>query len=163
MDKKKWSTKDLLITAFFLAITLLIQFLRMPPPITGPLINLMLILTTYTLGVKKGILLGLLTPWGGFLLGILPPILGPIIPFIMLGNGLYCLIFFYLQQVMKGWLGILGGSLVKYIIIAGASGLLLELPPTAMAALGFPQLITALIGGSGALLIRGSMERFKEK
>lgn len=154
---KTWEekrTKELIKTALLLAITLVIQSLRMPPPFTGPLINFMLLLTTMMLGVKNGITIGLLTPMGALLLGIIPPVLAPAIPFILLGNSCYLLLFFLLYHYFRGILGLVLGSLMKFAIIAGSANLLLDLPPGPATALGLPQLFTALLGGAGALILK---------
>ena len=151
---KKKKTKSLVTTALFLGITLVIQLIRLPPPLTGPLINAILILTTILLGVKQGIAIGLLTPIGALLLGIIPPVLAPAVPFIMVGNSLYCLLFALLYYRCNELLGLLFGSLLKFAVIAGAAVLILDLPKGPSAALGLPQFITALTGGAGALLLK---------
>lgn len=58
--------------ALLLGITLAIQGLRLPTPVTGPLVNLMLILSTALVGAAGGVVIGLLTPWAALFLGILP-------------------------------------------------------------------------------------------
>lgn len=151
---KEKKTRELVITALFLSITLAIQMLRFPPPVTGPLINFMLLFTTLLLGLKKGMIIGLFTPLGALLLGIIPPVLAAAVPFIMLGNSAYCLFFAVLTKQLPALVALAVASGSKFLIIAGAARLLLNLPPAPAAALGIPQLITALTGGLGALLVK---------
>ena len=48
---------------------------------------------------------------------------------------------------MKGgsWVGLVFGSVLKFIVIAGAARYLLTLPPAAVGALLLPQLFSALV------------------
>lgn len=141
--------------ALLLAITLVIQGLRLPSPVTGPLVNLMLILSTALVGAAGGVVIGLLTPWAALLLGILPPALAPAVPLIMGGNALYCLLFGLLNQRFKGGdlVGIGLGSLLKFALIAMPARHLLQLPSPLVEVLLVPQLINALIGGVAAILL----------
>lgn len=139
--------------ALLLAITLAAQSLRLPPPVTGPLVNFMLILSTALVGTAAGISIGLLTPWAALLLGVIPPPLAPAVPFIMGGNALYCFTFGLLAQ--KGRAGaVLGGAtgaLLKFILIAGAARYLLALPAPLVEVLLLPQLFNALAGAAFAV------------
>ena len=141
--------------ALLLGITLAIQTLRLPTPVTGPLVNLMLILSTALAGASWGTVIGLLTPWAGLFLGILPPALAPAVPFIMAGNALYCLLFGLLNSRFKGGdlVGVGLGSVIKFALIAAPAGYLLKLPSPLVEVLLAPQLINALIGGIAALLL----------
>ena len=58
----KNSLRSLVLTALFIAITVVIQALRMPQ-FTGPLVNCMLLLSALFVGPIAGILVGLITPW----------------------------------------------------------------------------------------------------
>ncbi len=141
--------------ALLLGITLAIQGLRLPTPVTGPLVNLMLILSTALVGAAGGVVIGLLTPWAALFLGILPPALAPAVPFIMAGNALYCLLFGLLNHRFKGGdlVGVGAGSILKFALIAAPVSYLLKLPPPLVEVLLAPQLINALIGGVAALLL----------
>ncbi|MEW5784182.1 MAG: ECF transporter S component [Bacillota bacterium] len=140
-------------TGLLLAMTLAIQSLRLPPPVTGPLVNLILILSTALVGAAGGVGLGLITPWAALLLGILSPLLAPAVPFIMAGNALYCSCYGLLKDRGVFWplLGLAAGSLGKFLVIAGAVHYLLNLPAAAAQALLLPQLFNALLGGAAAL------------
>lgn len=149
-----------------IAITLILEMIGLPQPFTGPLVNLMLVLTTLITGVSGGIALGAITPLIALLRGQLPPPLAPFVPFILVGNGLYVLLFALLYGAGQGlplrswraWLGILTGSAVKFVWLFTAARLLVPLlftralPPPLVAAMALPQLFTAMAGGSAALL-----------
>lgn len=147
------SVKTLARTAMLLALTLAIQGFGFPPAITGPLVNFMLILSTILAGTAGGVVIGSVTPWIALIVGILPVPLAPAVPFIMLGNAAYCLLFglLYRAGALRRWLGVIAASLAKFIIIAGAVQLLLALPAPLVQVLMFPQLINALAGGIAAL------------
>ncbi len=149
------SIRLLVRMALLLAITLAVQVLRLPTPVTGPLVNMMLILSAAVVGTAGGVLIGLLTPWVALLLGILPPALAPAVPFIMAGNAFYCLFFGLLNRRFKGsdLVGVGAGSLIKFGLIAAPATYLLRLPPPLVQVLLAPQLINALIGGVAALLL----------
>jgi riboflavin transporter len=130
-----------------------VQSLRLPPPVTGPLINLVLILATAMAGTAAGAWIGLLSPLSALLLGVLPAVLAPAVPFIMAGNAVYCLSFGLFKDRVKGgsFFGIVLGALLKYAVIAGAARFLLTLPAPVTEVLLLPQLVNALIGGFAAL------------
>ncbi len=158
---KRFSVRQLTRLALLLALTLSVQYLRLPAPVTGPLVNLMLLLSTAVIGTAGGAAIGLLTPWAALLLGIIPPVLAPAIPFIMFGNGLYCFSYGALAEKMKGgsWVGLALGAVLKFVVIAGAARYLLTLPAAAAGALLLPQLINALVGGAVALPIADHLRR----
>lgn len=159
--RKRISLQQLTRLALLLALTLSVQSLRLPTPVTGPLVNLMLILSTAVIGTAGGVSIGLLTPWAALLLGIIAPVLAPAIPFIMLGNAVYCFCYGALAGKIKGgpWIGIILGAALKFTIIAGAARYLLTLPPPAAAALLLPQLGSALVGGAAALPLARYLRR----
>ncbi len=128
------------------------QMLRMPQYITGPVVNMMLIMAALIVSQWSGIFIGAVTPYIAFIAGILPAPLAPIIPFIMAGNAAYVLLFSLLKHINQ-YLGILVASLVKFAILALAVHFLIDVPPPIAQMMQFPQLITALTGGYLALFI----------
>ncbi len=164
---KRVATRLLTRTALFLALVLVVQMFRMPPFITGPLVNFMLIIAVIAAGIAGGVVIGFFTPWIALLVGILPAPLAPVVPFIMIGNALYCLLFGIgykyshtntpvtgsrIKTPVIGGIGLAAGSLVKFIVIAGAARFLLNLPYPLAEALLLPQLLNAVVGGVAALL-----------
>ena len=67
---------------------LVITNLGLPQPITGPLVNALLILTVEWAGPSQAVLVGMVTPVGAAMRGILPLPLMVIIPYISLGNAI---------------------------------------------------------------------------
>ncbi|HOZ21778.1 MAG TPA: ECF transporter S component [bacterium] len=156
-----------------IAIALIIQMIGLPQPLTGPLVNLMLALTTLITGAAAGVALGCLTPLIALIRGQLPPLLAPFIPFILAGNALYVIFLGLLckkgcglpLRSWRAWLGVLLGSTAKFIWLFAAARLIMPLliartlPEPVIAMLTFPQLVTALIGGVLALLFHALLVR----
>ena len=151
-------------TAVFFALTLVIQLVGLPQFFTGPLVNAFLLLATMMVGVSSGIVIGLFTPWVAFSRGILPVPLGPMIPFIMLGNVSLVVVFFLLtmkreRNITLKVLGIVIGAVVKYLILSQSVTFLVSVPSPVAKAMQFPQLLTALGGGVIALVIEQALSR----
>ncbi len=160
----KPDTRTLTRAAILLGVTIAIQLLRMPQPVTGPLINAMLVLSTLTVGMAAGVFIGLLTPLVAFTVGILPPVLGPAIPFIMAGNAALVLVMGAAIRMgnqlrfPQGWRlaqagGVIVGGFAKYLVISSAVRFLIQVPPPVAAVLQLPQLFTAWTGGGLAVAI----------
>ncbi|MGE5373118.1 MAG: ECF transporter S component [Solirubrobacterales bacterium] len=144
-------------TALFLAIALGMQFLKLPQPITGPVINAVLILAVVYAGVSGAVLIGLLTPLIAYLVGILPPPLMPLIPVIMIANAILAIVFFFGRRI-NDWTGIGLAAVLKFLVFAAAikgvfSFMHIVLPAPLIAGFMVPQLLTALAGGVVAALI----------
>ena len=128
-------------TGILLAVALVVQMGGFPQPITGPLINTVLYLSALLVGSWSGIIIGICTPVIAFMRGILPAPLGPMIPFIALGNGGLVVVF-----------GIVIASLVKYLILFTAVSYIVDVPDKIAQIMSLPQLFTALSGGVIAIL-----------
>ncbi len=148
------------------------EMIGLPQPITGPIVNMMLILTTLVISPFAGCILGFITPVVAGLRGQLPPLLLPMIPFIIAGNASFILVFYATRRLLSTWLGdenivlaipawigVLSGAFVKFIILYYAVRFFLpfylgkDIPDAVVAAMSLPQLITALIGGVMAFFI----------
>lgn len=143
-------------TAVLFALTLVVQMLGFPQMITGPLVNAHLFLATIFVGIASGILIGLFTPWIALLRGILPAPLGPVVPFIMLGNAALVIVFGLFRRKGGFFLEVIGivlGASVKYLILSRGIQFLGGLPPRIAQMMQTPQLITALLGGAIALTL----------
>ena len=138
-------------TGILLAVALAIQMGGFPQPVTGPLINTVLYLSALLVGSWSGIIIGICTPVIAFMRGILPAPLGPMIPFIALGNGVLVVIFSLLKGKNK-ILGIILASLLKYLILFTAVSYIVDVPDKIAQIMSLPQLFTALSGGAIALL-----------
>jgi hypothetical protein len=126
--------------------------------ITGSLVNASLFLAAATLGLEGAILIGLLPSAFALLFGTLPMVLTPIIPFIILSNILLILFVVSFKEYHKG-LVFLGAAVMKFLFLflvsSWAISLLFKgnLAHTASIMFSWPQLLTALIGGTIALVI----------
>lgn len=138
-------------TGILLAVALVIQMGGFPQLITGPLINTVLYLSALLVGGWGGIIVGICTPVIAFIRGILPPPLGPVVPFIVLGNGILVVIFSLLKEKNK-ILGIILASLVKYLVLYAAVNYVVDVPVKIAQIMGLPQLFTAILGGVIALI-----------
>ena len=151
-------------TAVLFALTLVIQLLGLPQFITGPLVNAFLLLATMVVGVSSGMVIGLFTPWVAFSRGILPAPMGPMIPFIMLGNVTIVIVFFLITTRRENNIGFLGlgiviGSIAKYLVLSQSVAFLVSVPPPVAKMMQFPQLITALVGVVIAIVIKQALGR----
>lgn len=161
---------------FLITITLAVEWIGLPQPATGPFVNFMLILTTYLLNVYAGMLLGFITPVLALVRGQLPVILSLYVPFIMAGNAIFVFIFHIISRNKSGsgsewswrkWLGLFLAATVKFMWFYITAHLFLPLllthavPEKILAILTFPQLITAIIGGTLALLFHALLVQRK--
>ena len=144
-------------TGILLAVALVVQMGGFPQPITGPLINTVLYLSALLVGSWSGIIIGICTPVIAFMRGILPAPLGPMIPFIALGNGVLVVVFSLLKGKNK-ILGIITASLVKYLILFTAVSYIVDVPDKIAKVMSLPQLFTALSGGVIAILVYKALQ-----
>ena len=120
--------------------------------IAGPIVNATLIIAVASLGMRDALLIGLIPSSVALAVGLLPPVLAPMIPFIIVGNAILVITFGYLRQ-RNYWLGLVSGSILKFAFLFGTStvviSLLLDqnLAPSVAAMMSWPQLVTALAGG----------------
>lgn len=160
-NEKKRLSKNQYLTRLVLliALTLTIEMLGLPQPVTGPLVNAMLFLTTMILGAPAGVTLGTITPLVAALRGQLPPPLVPFVPFIICGNILLVLVYFAFKRTIKKrsklghWSGVTAAALVKFIWLATSANMLLpllagrNLPSRIVTMMTLPQFLTAFAGG----------------
>lgn len=176
MNKKiLWITE----TAVMLALLVALQAITKPfgQLVTGSCVNAVLAITVLAAGLSAGITVAVISPVCAFLLGIAPNFI-TVAP-IMLGNTcfvvlLYCLLGKSMKPLWKQPVALIAAAGVKFLVlhilvvkvICGlASGALLGkkignivllAPPMLKmlpAMFTWPQLFTALIGGTAAFLI----------
>lgn len=145
--KIKWITR----TAILLSLLLAFQILGLPQPITGPVVNFILLFTVVLNGFYSSMVIGSLSPLIAFSRGILPAPLGPMIPFIILGNLVYIAVFAIARRKNKKplyqLLAVVLASVLKYLVLSSAVKFFVAVPAPIAQAMSFPQLITALLGG----------------
>ena len=173
-----FDTKNISRLIFLIALTLIIEMLGLPQPITGPLINMMLFITTIVLAPTAGLVLGGLTPLIATLRGQLPGFLIPMVPFIVIGNALLVLVFAGIRRLFNRfhnesnlvlsipvWLGIVGAAFVKFVWLFYSASIFVPLllqksvPEQFITMMAMPQFITALIGGLLAVVILNLLQR----
>ncbi len=162
--------KTLFITRLvvLLAITMAIELIGLPQPVTGPFINFMLILTTLLISTTGGLIIGVITPVLAVLRGQLPAPLAIMAPFIILANLLYVGSFALLKIKMttsewhyylRNGLALILAALIKFLILLTTARYALPflfgktLPDRLLSLMALPQFITALFGGLFALFI----------
>ena len=153
-EKKTW--KIYIYAAFFWAIAVLLQSLRLlvpmiPGPVNmfliGSLVNMTLVLAVVYTGKLPLAALGLLLPFIAFLQGALP--VAFMIPVVGAGNLLYAVLVFWLWN--KPWVFI--AAVFKAAALTGGMllvSLLVQLPEKMATALafmmGWPQIVTGVLG-----------------
>lgn len=145
-------TRTLTRAAILLAIALVFQFVKMGQLVTGSGINCVLIIAAEICGWPWSAAIGAITPFMALVLGVQPPAIIPAIPFIMAGN----IIFGIVYSVFKNRNKIIAvgfAAVIKFGLLYAAVHYFISVKPPIQAALSFPQLLTALIGGAIALII----------
>lgn len=126
--------------------------------ITGTLVNATLILAVAGLGFGGALFVCLLPSLIAVLVGTLPVVLAPMIPFIIAGNVVFAGIFALLGR-RNYWLGMLAGAVAKASLLFCASNIIFsllikkQLPVNIITMMSYPQLITAVMGGLLAFVI----------
>ena len=142
-------------------------------PITGPLVNALLILSVEMLGVGPAAFVGMVTPLSALLHGVLPLPLMVMIPFIALGNmvlmGLYGAL-----RAKNRWLALGVAAVAKFAwlyaavtwlvvrppsVLVGTTPQPVAMPASLMQMMQWPQLATALVGGCIAFAIQDGIRR----
>ena len=166
-NKIRWITRTAVLTAMLVAVQWATAGTQAfaGQYITGSLVNCVLVMAAMFAGFWNGIAVALLSPLCAFLLGI-GPVLIQLVPCIALGNCVYVALLWALTKNWKLWKGALGVAvaatakfLTLYVavvkVLIPVMGEALKAPQvqrfTAM--FSIPQLITALAGGTLALLI----------
>jgi len=153
-NANRWKTY--VYAAFFLAIAILLQSIRLiipmvPGPVNmfliGSLVNMTLLLAAIYTKNPRMALLGLILPLVAFMQGNLPIVF--MVPIVGLGNVLYALLGYYLWQNRWIWIA----AVAKAVFLAIGTKMLLSmihLPDQAVAALSFmmswPQAVTGCLG-----------------
>jgi len=163
----------LIVSILFAAAVI---FLQMPQLITGIIINMILILVADRLGTNKAMLLGMITPIIAAFSGVLPITLMAMIPFIAVSNAVF--VSSYNILAGRGRMpAVIFAAALKFCLLYAAVNLLLLRPLTVFDGkiysvgvsqavafmMGWPQAVTALIGGTLAVLILDHLYKFGDK
>ena len=147
---------DLVRFVLLLSIAIIAPLIRQQA-ITGTIVNAALFISAVFLGRRGAVLIALVPSIFSLSVGLLPAVLAPMIPFIMTGNIILILVFDSLRK-KNYWLGIISGSLFKFIFLASISSAVIdlllkkEIAPQVAIMMSWPQLLTALSGGVIAYL-----------
>ena len=123
-------TKKIAITAILLAICVISQFFKnLSVYITGPIINLCLVLAALTAGLLWGTILAVITPVTAFFIAASPVMMAvpTIIPLIMLGNEVLVVgSYFFLRPALKNNNGSINfSSVLAAVLTAAAKGIVM--------------------------------------
>lgn len=137
----------------------MIGFLMLAPlipghfqPVTGPLVNAILFLSTYFFVLRDCYLLALIPSLIAAVSGLLPSLLIPMIPYIIVSNFILIFVFAKLKE-NNYWLAVISSSLAKFLFLFFTSTFFMqlffkkELPLKIAQMMSWPQLATAIIGG----------------
>lgn len=132
--------------------------------IAGPIVNATLFVSVVILGAQNAILVGLIPSLIALSAGLLPPILAPMIPFIMVGNTILIIVFSYLKK-RNYWLGVIVAGALKFIFLFSTSSIVInlllkkEIATKVAVMMSWPQLLTALAGGLIAYLFLKAIKK----
>lgn len=162
--KNMITTKMITRSAIILAISIAVQSVKLPQPLTGPIINALLLLAAGLTGTLGGVLVGVCTPLIAFLFGIMA--FPPVVPVIIAGNAALAVVFGWL--IKRPVVGVIAAAIAKYGIMSIMVLYLLpalfqiNIPPKVAATLTTPQLFTALGGGLLALIILKAVQQYEK-
>jgi uncharacterized membrane protein len=162
--------------AVLLALTLVFQMIGLPQPVTGPVINALLLLACALFGPWTALVLGFLTPLAALVRGQLPLPLWPLAPCVAAANGVLIVAFHAIRRGFRtgsgngrwitAFVSILLPALIKFGFLAFCARWLVPrllghaLPPALVIAFTAPQFFTALAGG---LLALGMMKIIRKQ
>lgn len=111
--------------------------------ITGSIVNALLFISVFTIGINGALLLCLIPSIFALLAGTLSSVFSSFIPFIVVANILLVISFGYLRK-SNYWLGVVSASLLKFLFLLITSISVLKIVSPVF---GWLQFLTALIGG----------------
>ncbi|MEN1758885.1 ECF transporter S component [Anoxynatronum sibiricum] len=142
-----------------LALSFQIGLMPLAQPAVGPLVNMTLVIAAVVVGPALAVLIGCITPFMAFLLGIMP--LPVLVPVVILGNTALILVYTLMCKGLTrsfSFLSLLVAATAKFLVMATmirfiAHFFMPNIPQRLIHAFSLPQLYTALLGGLMALLI----------
>ncbi len=156
------SNRTVIRAAVCLGMLLAVQTLGFPQPVTGTLVNGILLITGVFVHPGWAVAVGFMSPLTGILRGIVPAAMLPAAVFIGLGNMVYILVYYGGDRSghLLGRAGaVVLGAAAKFGLLWMAAHVVLDLPGPARVMLGLPQLGTALAGGVLAVLLGQALRR----
>lgn len=158
----------LLRSVLLLVLAFAVQLLGWPQPITGTVVNAVLLASALTSPPGYGASVGALTPVVALWRGIIPPPAVPMVPFIAAGNALLVVVFWAFHRTGRAWASWLGAAVaaaLKATFLGYAATHLVTVPAPVVAMMQTPQFFTALAGavvvlGLGPVARKGLMRLF---
>lgn len=123
--------------------------------ISGTIVNCTLFLAVCSIGIHAALLIGIIPSVIALATGLLPPILAPMIPFIIIGNAILVVVMDKLRK-RNYWLGAAAGAFLKFGLLTAVSSIVIGLFMNQTLAahvsymMSWPQLVTALAGSVAA-------------
>ena len=139
--------------------------------ISGPIVNAILILILFLVGIRSALVVALVPSLMALAGGLLPAILAPAIPFIMISNAIFILsidwIYDWSKNMKQGyWLGVLVGASLKFVFLFLSFSFLTrflikqELAVKITQLMSWSQFATAVMGGMIAWVVLKWLKRF---
>jgi len=153
------------------ATAVLLPFFIHLQALTGPIVNAILILVLFIVGIRAALVLALIPSLMALSGGLLPAILAPAVPFIMISNVIFIItiewFYNYFKNPQSGyWSGVIIGGLLKFLFLFASVGLISkllikqELTAKVAQLMSWPQFVTAVIGGMLAWVVLKWLKRF---
>ena len=173
MEKKKGQVRKIARTGLMIALLVTLQWITAPTAafvgqyITGSCVNCVLVVATLLCGLYSGVFVAVISPFCAFLLNIGPKLL-QIVPAIALGNIVLVLCVHFLLgraslTIFQKVAGLVSASFSKFAMmyIAVVRVLIPVMGPaisekqatTFVTMFSWPQMVTAFVGGTIALLM----------
>ena len=168
ISKTQFLTRTALILALTITFQLVGRFIPHNNFVVGPLVNMCLLVATAFTGVWSGVIIAVVSPFASLINNHAPvaAALLPFAPFVAIGNILFVVSYYFLRKKSQ-LLSVLIGAVLKFGFLMGAITIFLKIfsfPKFAKVLIllfGWPQLITAVVGGVMALLVIQIMEKNK--
>lgn len=126
--------------------------------ITGPIVNAVLILSVFLVGIRGALLIGMLPSTIALGTGLLPALLAPMIPFIIISNSILVLVIDQLKN-NNFFSSLFVAATFKFLFLFSTSNIVIslllkkELGTAVSQLMSWPQFFTALLGGLLAFII----------
>jgi len=149
MDRNK--TKILVQAVVLIGVATAASLFRQQM-VTGTIVNAVLFIAVSLTGARIGILVGAVPSIVALSTGVLPPILAPMVPFIIIGNAILISVFSLLKNG-NYWLAVGLSAVLKFLFLFAIgsiiTGIFIEkgLAVNISAMMGYTQLLTAFAGG----------------
>jgi hypothetical protein len=157
-------SRELVLTAVLVGAATLAPLLH-SQLVTGTIVNAALFAAVMLAGFRAATAVAVVPSLVALVVGTLPLVMAPMVPYIMAANIALAGIFSVLGKT-NYWLAAMVASGVKFVLLAGSASIVLgaitqgKVSLALVSAMGWPQLITAVLG---ALVVYVAVERKASK